>query len=178
MLKKFFVAAMMTIFFAAENFCAAMPASEMFLGGFTVGSSYADMVNMYGQLSDREVDLGHMASCGYGDSVDVGYIGGWGYIQIIRVSANNGWKTPSGLSVGDNISKALDICGEPDYKKIGAYKTAYCYVHRNGNTMDYGFFILFNKESGKILQLELHGGERGMANFEDIYQHIMKNMVE
>ena len=172
--KKFFVAAMMTIFFAAENFCAAMPASEMFLGGFTVGSSYPEMVKIYGEPSDRKVNLGHMASCGYGDSVDVGYIGGWGYIQIIRVSANNGWKTPSGLSVGDNISKALDICGEPDCKKIGAHKTAYCYFHK-GN--DYGFFILFNKESGKILQLELHGGERGIANFEDIYQHIMKHMI-
>ena len=176
--KKFFVAAMM-IFFAAENFCAAMPASEMFLGGLTVNSSYQEMVRIYGEPTSQKIGIEYMFFYGYGDSVGIDYYSHTNEIQAITVTANNGWKTPSGLAVGDNISKALDICGEPDYKEIGKYKTAYCYFHRsNKGYLDSGFIILFNNSSGKILMLELLGSVSRMANFEEIYQYNMENMVK
>ena len=177
MLKKFFIAAMLTILLAAENFCAAMPYSEMYLGGFTVGSSYSAMVRMYGQPTQDEHVIEDICNARYGNTVEISYSNYSKKIQSIEVTANNGWKTPSGLAVGMNISRALDMYGEPDYKTSSSVKTAYCYFHRDRNYLDYGFFILFNKESGKILQLGVYGGS-SMSNFDEIYQGIMTQMVK
>ena len=179
MLKKFFIAAVMSVFVLVGGQVNAMPYSEMFLGGFTVGSSYSAMKRVYGEPVQNEGHSEANYSSHYGDTVKINFNNIVNRIQGIRVTANNGWKTPSGLAVGDNISKALDICGEPDYKKVGKYKTAYCYFHNMGGKYldEYGFFILFNNESGKILRLELDGGNT-MSGFEQDYQYYMKRMVE
>ena len=189
MLKKFFVAAMMSVLVVVGqvNLCDAMPYSEMYLGGLTAGSSYADMVSMYGEpVQDRSHASGGQGywDCWYGNSVKIHH-----YllkrIDFIKVTENNGWKTPSGLAVSDNISKALDICGEPDYKKVGAYKTAYCYVHTVRSKYsdeaypDRGFFILFNNNSGKILELSVYGQVGRFSVFnQDFIMDNMEKMVQ
>ena len=180
MLRKLFVAAIMSVLVVVGqiNLCGAMPYREMFLGGFTVGSSYPEMVRAYGQPVRDKSHAEDNYSCHYGNSVEIGYNGTSNKIQHITVTANNGWKTPSGLAVGMNISDALDMYGEPDYKEIGANKTAYCHFHRDRkNYLDYGFVILFNNKSGKILELSLLGGSR-MADFEQIYKNHLEYMVK
>lgn len=178
---KFFVAAIMSVLVVVGqiSFCSAMSYGEMYLGGFTVGSPYSEMKRTYGEPVQDEGHAEDNHSCHYGNSVHIGYSNLRNVIQSITVTANNGWKTPSGLAVGDNISKALDICGNADYTKSGAYKTVYCYVHRNGNKPDYGFFILFNKKSGKILELSLIGGN-SMMSFDEMIlgERMLERMVE
>ena len=184
MFKKFFIA---TVFFVLAvtqiNFANAMSYGEMFLGSLTIGSSIDEMKRIYGEPTSKEGGIENLASCSYGNHVGIAYNNFTKKIYSVTISANNGWKTPSGLAVGDNISKALDLCGNPDYTKVGNFKTAYCYFHEsyntytNKNVKDFGFIILFNKESGKILELSLLGGN-SMASFEEIYQSMMKRMVE
>lgn len=184
MLKKIFIGMAFFLLAATQiNLASAMSYGEMYLGGLTVGSTVSEMKRMYGEPSSDKWEIENIQSCYYGNSVEIGYNNYNKKLQSIDISANNGWKTPSGLAVGDNISKALDICGNPDDTKSGNFKTAYCYFHKsysqssNKEQIDFGFIILFNKDSGKILQLGLWGGSP-MAGFEDIYQGNMQRLVE
>ena len=160
-----------------------MPYSEMYLGGLTVGSTVDEMKRIYGEPTSHKVGIEHLGSYAYGNNVGIGY---FDYqkarITDITVSANNGWKTPSGLAVGDNISKALDLYGNPDYTRSGSFKTAYCYFHKTyyqqKESKDFGFIILFNKDSGKILELALLGDAGRSASFDEIYQSNLKRLVE
>ena len=181
---KFFMAFIFVIMLATQiNFCQAMPYSEMYLGGLTVGSTVDEMKRIYGEPTSHKVGIEHLGSYAYGNNVGIGYF----YFQKARitditVSANNGWKTPSGLAVGDNISKALDLYGNPDYTQSGNFKTAYCYFHKSYNqqmeSKDFGFIILFNKDSGKILELGLWGDGDRSSDFEKEYQYILKRLIE
>ena len=184
MYKKFFMAFIFVIMLATQiNFCQAMPYSEMYLGGLTVGSTVDEMKRIYGEPSSTKWEIENLSSCEYGNNVRIGYVSHKKVrITNITVSANNGWKTPSGLAVGDNISKALDLCGNPDYTQSGNFKTAYCYFHKSYNqqmeSKDFGFIILFNKDSGKILELALLGDAGRSASFDEIYQSNLKRLVE
>lgn len=181
MLRKIFIGMAFFLLAATQiNLASAMSYGEMYLGGLTIGSTDDEMKRMYGEpvSAERNVQRG----------IDYTYKGvyihwtGLG-IQEITVRENNGWKTPSGLAVGDNISKALDLCGNPDYVQSGNFKTAYCYFHKSYSQyskkeeIDFGFIILFNKDSGKILQLGLWSGSK-MAGFEKSYQDNMERLVE
>ena len=179
MLTKFFVAAVMSVLVVVGqiSFCNAMSYGEMYLGGFTVGSPYSEMKRTYGEPVQDEGHAENNYTARYGDSVQIGYNKVRGKIQLITVKADNGWKTPSGLAVGMNISDALDICGNADYTSAGANKTAYCYFHRRGGRIDFGFIILFNNKSGKILELSLDGGS-DMAGFDEIYPYMLERMVK
>ena len=180
-LRKFFIVVVISlmVIVGQANFCnASMPYSEMYLGGFTVGSSYSAMKKMYGEPVTDKDHAEDNYTCNYGDSVNVGYNRYTDEIQHIKISANNGWKTPAGLAVGMNISDALNMYGNPDYKKVGSSKSAYCYFYINQQgTIKHGFIILFDKDSGKILQLVLIGGN-SMATFEDIYQSLIDRMIK
>lgn len=177
MLKKIFIAALSVFALVAGqfNFCnAAMSQSQMFLGGITVGTSYSEMIKIYGapiQVADHIEDN---YACRYGNSVAVGYNKFANKIQSVVVSANNGWKNPDGLAVGMKISAAQDLYGTPDYTKSGAKKTAHCYF---GDNRRLGFVIVFDNESEKILELGLYGGNT-MVTFEESYQSIMERMTE
>lgn len=183
MWKKIFLSIAAILIATQFNFANAMSYSEMYLGGFTVGSSFDEMKRIYGEPIYDEGYAENNHGCHYGNSVDIGYNNYSKKIQRIEINSNNGWKTPSGLKVGDNISKALDLCGNPDYTKSGNFKTAYCYFHKSYSQslkkeiIDFGFVILFNKDSGKILELALWGGNT-MASFEDYYQNNIKRLVE
>lgn len=185
MLKKFFVAMFLTVFaFVGNSICSAkMPKSAMYLGGFTVGSSYFDMVRMYGEPI-KTGGAENNISAKYGSGVLIGYNNYNNKIQSITVTENNGWKTPRGLAVGSNISDVFDLYGNADYTESGSFKVAYCYFgemrysnSRQGYFPDFGFIILVNKNSGKILQMEVDGGGT-MASFDETYQSYMKNLVK
>ena len=186
MYKKFFIAVtfLVTTLAMQINFCQAMPYSEMYLGGLTIGSSIDEMRRIYGEPTSHKWVIEVHNSYQYGNTVTIDYNGSNKKIGFITISADNGWKTPRGLAVGDNISKALDMYGNPDYTQSGNFKTAYCYFHESYNTYskmnvkDFGFVILFNKESGKILQLALWGDPSRMAGFDEYYQDSMKRLVE
>ena len=189
MLKKFFIATIMSVLVVVGqvNLCDAMPRSEMYLGRFTIGfsrdktfvadESFSAMVRVYGQPTRNEHALEVTYVAHYGNTVEVSYSNYSDKIQSIEVTANNGWKTPSGLAVGMNISRALDMYGEPDYKKSGKFKTAYCYFQKTRHGTDMGFIILFNKDSGKILQLGVYGGS-DMAGFDEAYDGIIRQMIQ
>ena len=191
MFKKIFIAAIVSLLFIVGNQVNAMPASEMYLGGFTASyrggndiaaASYSEMVKVYGQPVQDEGHAEDNYTCRYGNSVRIGYSGYNNEISLITVTADNGWKTPSGLTVGMNISRATELYGTPDYTKVGATKTAYCYFgevsYHNGQAYPkFGFIILFNNSSGKILQLEVAGGN-SMSGFDDYYEYGMKRMVD
>ncbi|MBR4152902.1 MAG: hypothetical protein IKT98_08075 [Selenomonadaceae bacterium] len=187
MLKKFFIVVILSVFALVGNrfsLCsAAMPYSEMYLGGFTVGSSYSEMTKMYGAPTSQDLGIEHNACCIYGNSVVINYNNFDNKIQGINVKANNGWSTPAGLTVGMNISDALDMYGEPAFKKSSSIKTVYCYFHKpnmgRSTPPDFGFFIVFNKDSGKILQLSVIG-DNTMISFKETecFDSIVRNMLE
>ena len=185
MLKKFFVAAIMSVLVVVGqvNLCDAMLYSEMYLGGLTVGSTVEYMKKLYGKPTEPFVGVhGHYE---YGDSVIIHHDVIEERLYGIIVKANNGWATPAGLTVGMNISTALDLYGNPDYTEKGSYKTAYCYFYKvqkhslEGLCDDVAFVILFNNSSGKILQLSIHGGDwHRHYSFMDGYQDKLKEMVQ
>ena len=185
MYKKFFMAFIFVIMLATQiNFCQAMPYSEMYLGGLTVGSTVDEMKRIYGEPTSHKVGIEHLGSYAYGNNVGIGY---FDYqkarITDITVSANNGWKTPSGLAVGDNISKALDLYDKPDDTKSNDFKTAYCYFHHNYDdsqkkeVIDSGFLIIFDKDSEEILEMKICG-DTPLGKFAEFYKDMMIQMIE
>ena len=72
-------------------------------------------------------------------------------------------KTPAGISVGTNISRVFELYGQPDYSKSNSTKTVCVYYpsdYKNFNgklVPDFGFFIKYNRDSGKILEMQLIG---------------------
>ena len=125
MLKKIFIGMVFFLVAATQfNFANAMAYSEMYLGSLTIGSTVDEMKRIYGEPSSNKWEIENLHSCTYGNSVNIGYNSTSKKLHDINVRANNGWKTPSGLAVGDNISKALDLCGNPDYVQSGNFKTA------------------------------------------------------
>ena len=181
MLKKFFVAGAvaLTAFVGSQfNFCgASIPRSQMFLGSLTVGSTVDEMKKIYGEPTEnRHVIEGNNIAI-YGKGVKIDYFSfGKGNILGIDITANNGWKTPAGIGVGDNISKVLEVYGQPDYSKSNSIKTAYAYYpdgYRE-NQSSPGLFIVFNKSNNKILEMYLDNGGGGdrMADPEPVIKRV------
>lgn len=175
MLKKFFIAAVIFLITSQFGNCdATLSRHQMYLGGVTVGSFYSEMVKMYGepiQVADHAEDN---YSCRYGGSVAVGYNKFTNKIQSVTVSANNGWTTTDGLAVGMKISRATELYGAPDYTKSGTTKSAHCYFH---DSRTYGLIIAFDNDSGKILEIGIHGGNT-MVTFAESYQEIVERMTD
>ena len=181
MLKKIFIAMFLTVFaFVSNNICSAkMPRSEMYLGGIGFGSTYNEMVRIYGEPTDTHYGIEYMSTHKYGNSVEIEYFSYSDRICSIVVNENNGWKTPSGLAVGQNISKILDLYGNADYTESGTAKTAYCYFGEvSGGTPDFGFVFVFNKNSGKILQMGVYSSMGRSASFYEYYQGMMERLVK
>lgn len=167
MFKKVLAGAIaLTAFVSSQfNVCgASIPRSEISLGGITVNQSPDFMKKIYGEPNHEEPfpEYGIHATYGKGVKIDYNNLSNEfvnKYIMNIDVTANNGWKTPAGIGVGDNISKALNLYGEPDYKKSNSIKTFYAYYPDgySENKSSYGLFIVFNTSSGKILRMYLDG---------------------
>ncbi len=160
MFKKFFIAAMFSVVVIQLSVCGAnMPRNEMYLGGLTVGSTLDEMTGIYGNYDSYNPGVEGLALYEYGDSVAIGYNSFSKKIISILVNANNGWTTPAGLAVGMNISDSVDLYGAPDYSETGDYKAAHCYFFYDdsGNVRKLAFIILFDKNSGEILEMRCFG---------------------
>lgn len=170
-MKKFLTAIILSAFLlVGNNFCnAAMPRNEMYIGGLTFGSSTVQFLKMYGSPTVTEGGIEHLFSCKYGESVEISYNAEINKIFKITVTDNNGWKTPKGLAVGMTIDKALELYGDADFVKNGDEKTVYAYFHLRGNEKDFGFIIVVDNATEKILKLEI-SGNNSMALFEDFFE--------
>ena len=193
MLKKFFVAMFLTVFaLVSNNICsAAMPRSEMYLGGLTTkNSTYDETVRIYGEPTSVDSNRQYDYSCNYGNSIKLvfqGYSYGQngGRLISMRINENNGWKTPSGIGVGSNVAKLLDLYGEPDYKESSAIKSVYSYCAdmtyiKVKNATEPGVEMVFicNKESGKILEIILTSSSWGMERFSTAHPKWLKTLAE
>ena len=67
------------------------------------------------------------------------------------------------------IDKAVEFYGNPDFEKYGAEKAAYVYFHSRGNRKDFGFIIIFDNATEKILKLEI-SGDNSMVTFDDFFE--------
>lgn len=179
-MKKFFVAGAvaLTAFIGSQfNVCdASIPRGEMFLGSLTVGSTPAEMKKIYGEPTENRHQIENTYTAIYGKGVKIFYFSfGKGNILGIDITANNGWRTPAGIAVGDNISKVLEVYGQPDYSKSNSIKTAYAYYpdgYRE-NQSSPGLFIVFNKSDNKILEMYLdNGGGDRMADPEPVITRV------
>lgn len=170
-MKKILTAIILSAFLiVSNNFCnAAMSRNEMYIGGLTFGSSTVQFLKMYGNPTVTEGGVEHLFSCKYGDSVEISYNAEINKIFKITVTDNNGWKTPKGLAVGMTIDKALELYGDADFIKNGDEKTVYAYFHLRGNEKDFGFIIVVDNATEKILKLEI-SGNNSMALFEDFFE--------
>ena len=179
MLKKFLTMVILSAFlFAGNSFCSAsMPRNEMFLGGLTFGSPTAQILRMYGAPDKTEGGIEHLYSCRYGDSVKLSYNAHINKIFEVIVTENNGWTTPAGLSVGMTFDKAVELYGDADFAKFGNDKTVYIYFHSNGNVKDFGFMIVVDNATEKILRMEITGNNT-MALFEDFFENRIDTLLE
>ncbi len=170
-MKKILTAIILSAFLLlGNNFCnAAMPRNEMYLGGLSYGSSTAQFLRMYGKPARTEGGVEHMYTCYYGNSAQIGYAADINKIFSITITDNNGWNTPRGLAVGMTIDKAVELYGNPDFEKYGAEKAAYVYFHSRGNSHDFGFIIIFDNATAKILKLEI-SGDNSMVTFDDFLE--------
>lgn len=177
-MKKIFTAIILSAFLiVGNNFCsAAMPRNEMYLGGLTYGSSTAQMLRMYKSPNKTEGGIEYMYDCTYGKSVKISYDAYNNKIFKITVLDNNGWKTPKGLAVGMSVSQAIELYGNADFEKYGAEKAAYVYFHNNGKQNDFGFVILADIYTDKILAMEITG-DNTMATFDDFFEGKINYML-
>lgn len=188
---------MFAIFILTAGNCqATMPRSEMFLGGLTVYSSgninekirtfSNEMRKIYGEPQksySHGFEYNEHAAI-YGNNVMVNSIGG-GIIESIRITANNGWKTPAGISVGTNISRVFELYGQPDYSKSNDTKTVCVYypsdfVEFQGKLVpDFGLFIKYNNDSGKISEMYLaYGFSREQPEFEESFPSVVYDISD
>ncbi len=93
-------------------------------------------------------------------------------------------KTPAGISVGTNISRVFELYGQPDYSKSNDTKTVCVYypndyVNFNGKLVpDFGFFIKYNRDSGKILEMYLAWGHNETFGFDEGYPNTAYSIVD
>ena len=170
-MKKILTAIIVSAFLLlGNNFCnAAMSRNEMYLGGLTYGSTTAQMLRMYRAPNKTEGGIEHMYDCYYGDGVRIGYNAYSNKIFEIIVSENNGWNTPRGIAVGMTFDKAVELYGDADFAKFGDEKIVYAYFHKAGKENDFGFIILVDNATEKILKLEI-SGDNSMVTFDDFFE--------
>ena len=149
-----------TILLAQIGSCKTkMPRDEMYLGGLTNGSSIAEMKKIYGTPTEDGM--------GFEEK-----------IQSIIVTSNSGWESPSGFRVGGNMRIVQNFYGSPEYSLSGDTKTVYIYFYggRRKYEPEIGFVVLFDNNSGRILELGVHGDTD--EKFYKYYEDMAKKMVE
>jgi len=82
-----------------------------------------------------------------------------------------------------NIDEWLANNPAPELIKVGENKTVYLYFHYKADPVihetfrDYGLFIAFNNQSGKITQLRIYG-DTDFASFEESFDSVMTEMIK
>ena len=183
-MEKIFIAIISLIaFFAAQvNVCAAMIAPyQMTLGGLTYGTKIDEMKKIYGEPDAIYKGIENYSSCTYGDGVIVHYNENSGQIIGIDVT-EKGWAADDGICVGMYFDEWLKNHASPDLVKVGDVQTVYLYFHYKSDSIvhetfrDYGLFIAFNKDSGKITEMKIYG-DTDFATFDESFESIMSDML-
>ena len=168
-----------TILLAQIGSCKTkMPRDEMYLGGLTNGSSIAEMKKIYGTPTEDGMGFEENRMCRYGGGVLIKYNTLEEKIQSIIVTSNNGWESPSGFRVGGNMRIVQNFYGNPEYSLSGDTKTVYIYFYggRRKYEPEIGFVVLFDNNSGRILELGVHGDTD--EKFYKYYEDMAEKMVE
>lgn len=164
---------------------AKIPPDEMYLGSVSYGTSLKKLTELHGKAYGDYSGMNGYATYAYGGDrpVLVHYNRDTGIIHSVHVLEDETWRTPSGIGVGSTISEVLKLYGEPDHKRVGNEKTAYCYVHKTYDNIlkrdvtDFGLFIVFDNASRKIVELEI-SGDTDVSNFEEDIQGILAYMAD
>lgn len=188
MFKKIFVATTLSIIalIATQfNICAAMlTPNRIYLGGITYDSKIDEMKRLHGEPDAIFFGVEGYETCEYADGAKITYDKFSGQIKSIVVTEKNSdWAGQDGLSVGMYYDEWLKNNPAPDEVKVGDNKTVYVYFHYKSNPVihetfrDYGLFIAFNKNSGKITQLRIYG-DTDFASFEESFDSVMTEMIK
>ncbi len=174
-------------FLAAQiSICHAdMPPNEMYLGGVGYGTSIDKLIELHGKPEADYSGYENSATYVYGGDkiVLIHYNRDTKKIHGVQTLKNSDWNTPGSIGIGSKISDAVNLYGEPNYKKVGYTKTAYCYVHQTydnilkRNVRDYGFFIGVDNASGIIMELKICG-DTDFTTFEEIIGGTMDDISE
>jgi len=187
-MKKFLAATAFSViaFLAAQiSSCSAqMPPDEMCLGGIGYGTSIDKLIELHGQPEENYNGYEFAETYVYGGEnlVLIHYSRDTQKILGVKTLKNTEWTTPAGIGIGSKISDAVKLYGEPDYKKVGETRTAYCYAHEKydnilkRNVQDFGIFIGVDNASGKINELEI-GGDTADTSFEEIIGGTLSYMI-
>ena len=102
--------------------CAAVPRSELSLGGIPLRQKYSvdDVKRIYGTPTRESYGIME-----YGDSVEI--LSDEAMISCIQVTEDNGWATPAGVHVGMAQEKVLSLYGQPDESAAKGKKTLHIY---------------------------------------------------
>lgn len=187
-MKKFLAVTAFSVisFLTAQiNFChAKMPPDEMCLGGIGYGTSTDKLFELHGEPEANYRGYETSATYVYGGEnlILIHYNRETKKIHGLHTLKNVDWTTPAGIGIGSNISDAVKLYGEPDIKKVGKTKTAYCYAHEKYDDIlkryvrDFGFFIGVDNASGKIVELEI-GGDTAYTSFEEVIAGTLSDMI-
>lgn len=164
---------------------AAMPPNEMYLGGVGYGTSIDKLIELHGQPEADYNGYENAATYVYGGDklILIHYNRDTKKIHGVQTVKNADWKTPAGIGIGSKFSDAVHLYGEPNYKKVGNTKSAYCYVHQTydnilkRNVRDFGFFIGVDNASGLITTLEIYG-DTDFTTFEEIIYNTLSGISE
>jgi len=185
MLKKIFTSVVFGLIIMQLNICAAMlTPNEIYLGGLTYGSKINEMKKIHGEPDAIFFGVEGYETCEYADGAKITYDKISGQIKSIVVTEKNfDWAGHNGLVVGMNIDEWLKNNPAPDEVKVGNNKTVYLYFHYKADPVihetfrNYGLFIVFNNNSGKITQLRIYG-DTDFASFEESFDSVMTEMTK
>ena len=128
---------------------AAVPQSELVLGGIEYNASRTYLESVYGTPTEDELKhsnlfAGEVRELEYGDSFELLLVDG--AVQNIEISRHNGIKTPKGIEVGSTLADVKAAYGEPDRVRHNDY------IYYVDGNMDLGF--VFEIENNKVTEIE------------------------
>ena len=168
-MKKFFAILALMLAFCVNTTEAAIPKSEMSLGGVRTGVNISQVYKTYGKPARKETKTAYMWG---GNMQFVTYYFGNGSFYVTEVkggnknfgvlitatTSNNGIKTPAGIAVGDSATKLKTKYGNPDSVENTSEGTLYIYSAiqtKRFDTMDELQIVIKN---GKIIKITLEDG--------------------
>ena len=125
---------------------AAIPSSDIALGGIQPGMSINDAIVAFGEPNYR--DHGEEAIFSNGIKIDLDDYSR-NTIEEIQLSRNSSVATPAGITIGSSESAIKEAYGEPDKLKYDDGKQEYTYY-----ASDSGMKIKFKVLRGSVVKIK------------------------
>lgn len=166
-MKRLIVTICLGILAMASSICsAAIPQSELALGGITLSSSVQNARAVYGEPTRTETRT--MPIWGRNVQFRIYYFGNGSFyvieadrdeIGIVTVmsDAANGIATPAGITVGMRRDAMLRTYGSPDAKYNNSDGSV-SYTYRDNRKGRMPDELQFNVRNGKIIRIKLDAG--------------------